>query len=217
MMFRAGPDSPKPKRRIDAEPAGWQSLRDDLHVLALEHGLAWLDLSRRSEVCPHDIHGRSFELWQPLLALAEWVQSHGAAGLLQLVQRHALDSIDAGKDDGIPDADETLLEILTEAVRAGRHVSPGDILTTAKDRDLTTFGKWAPRTVSNRLACYGIKVDKGRQRQYRSVTLADLRRIQAHYGIDLGIDQPHPGASSSASPASPGAGNGRVSGDVRTV
>jgi hypothetical protein len=175
--------------------------------LALEHGPAWLDLSQRSAVCPHGIHGRAFELWQPLLALAEWIESHGAAGLLQLVQDHALGTIDAAKDDAVPDADETLLEILTEAVQARRQPTPGEILNTAKDRDPTTFGKWAPRTVSNRLATYGIKTNKGRQRQYRSVTLADLRRIQAHYGIDLGIGQSDPGAASVASPAPPASTN----------
>ena len=37
-MFRAGPRSQKPRRRIDVEPGRWQALRDDLHALALEHG-----------------------------------------------------------------------------------------------------------------------------------------------------------------------------------
>ncbi len=49
MMFRAGPDFPKPKRRIDADPQVWQGLRDDLHALALEHGATWLALSQRAK------------------------------------------------------------------------------------------------------------------------------------------------------------------------
>jgi hypothetical protein len=81
IMFRAGPDSPKPKRRIDADPTSWQRLRDDLHSLALEHGSVWLKLAQQTEVCPPGISGRAFELWQPLLALAEWIQSHGVEGL----------------------------------------------------------------------------------------------------------------------------------------
>jgi hypothetical protein len=81
IMFRAAPGSDKPRRRIDADPAGWQRLRDDLHALALEHGPTWLDLPTRADVCPA-MSGRDYELWQPLLALAAWIESHGARGLL---------------------------------------------------------------------------------------------------------------------------------------
>jgi hypothetical protein len=190
-MFRAGPDSPKPKRRVTEDSTGWQSLRDDLHLLALEHGATWQELSRRSAVCPAGIHARSFELWQPLLALAEWVESHGAAGLLQIMQRHALDSVANGKDDAIPEADETLLEILADKLRMGHCPTPGEILDRAKELEPVTFDRWAPRTVSSRLKTYGIgarKVD--RRREYRDTTLADLARIQRHYGIELGIAPP---------------------------
>ena len=72
------------RRRIDADPAGWQALRDDLHTLALEHGATWLELADREDVCPA-MTGRDYELWQPLLALASWVESHGAKGLLELM------------------------------------------------------------------------------------------------------------------------------------
>jgi len=75
LMFRAGPDSPKPKRRIDGDPAGWRQLRDDFHALALEYGTVWLDVARRPSVCPRGVDGRAFELWQPLLALASWVEA----------------------------------------------------------------------------------------------------------------------------------------------
>ncbi len=194
----AGPDSAKPQRRIDADPSGWQRLRDDLHALALENGPAWQELGQRSNVCPKGITGRSHELWQPLLALAWWIESHGADGLLSLMQRHAFDSIDTAKDDQIPDANETLLEILTDKLRMGGYPTPGEIHEKAKELDQSTFDRWTPRTVSNRLKSYGIlarKVD--RRREYRDTTLADLHRIQQHYGIDLGL--PRPETSSLAS------------------
>jgi hypothetical protein len=190
-MFRARPDSPKPRRRLDTKPGRWQSLRVDQQVLALEHGLTWLELSRRSGVCPKGIDGRNYELWQPLLALASWVESHGEDGLLSLMQRYALNSIDAAKDDQIPDVDETLLEILTEEIQASQSPTPGEILSKAQLRDPSTFGIWVARTVSNRLRTYGIEARKiDRRREYRDTTLADLRRIQNHYAIDLGIAEP---------------------------
>ena len=84
-MFRAAPNSEKPRRRTDADPKGWQTLRNDLHAVAMEHGPTWLDLAQRTDVCP-TMSGRDYELWQPLLALASWVESKGARGLLKLLQ-----------------------------------------------------------------------------------------------------------------------------------
>jgi hypothetical protein len=190
MMFRAGPDSPKPKRRLDAHPERWQALRDNLHAMALEHRAVWLELSRRKDVCPEGINGRNYELWQPLLALASWVEAHGEFGLLELVQAHALRSIDSAKDDQVPHADETLLEILAGCLKSGNSPTPGEILEKAQDREPTTFGKWTPRTVSNRLKTYGLETRKiDRRRAYRDTNLADLERIARHYAIDLGIFQ----------------------------
>jgi hypothetical protein len=188
-MFRAAPDSPKPKRRIDANPQEWQRLRDDLHALMLENGTAWLDLARRLDVCPDGIDGRAHELWQPLLALAAWIESHGAVGLLDLMRRHALACIDVGKDDQIPEADEMLLELLTEFVRRGQEPTLGEILTKAKERDPTTFERWIARTVSKRLSNYGIQppTKSHGERRYKHVTLDALEHIQRHYGIDLGF------------------------------
>jgi hypothetical protein len=191
LMFRAAPNSPKPKRRIDAELYRWKRLRDDLHTVMLEHGMAFVHLSRLSSVCPTGVDGRAYELWQPILALASWVESHGAAGLLNLMQRHALASNDTGKDDQISDADETLLELLADKIRMGGRPTPGEICAHAKELDRATFDRWTPRTVSNHLKSYGIVAQKvDRRREYRSTTMADLLRIQTNYNIDLGISYP---------------------------
>lgn len=187
-MFRAAPGSEKPRRRIDADKAGWQRLRDDLHALAMEHGSTWLELPNRVEVCP-TMSGRDFELWQPLLALASWVESYGFRGLLGMMQRHALETIDVGKDDQTPDSDETLLRILAEAVRFGERPTPHEILDKAQKAEPVVFKNWYPRTVTGRLKAYGIKTPKksGARREFRDVTTDTLRRIQTAYGIDLDI------------------------------
>src|SRR5262249_25192899 len=97
MMFRAGPDSLKPNRRIDADLHGWQRLRDDQHALALAHGATWLDLAQRASVCPRGMNGRALELWQPLLALAGWIEGQGADGLLALVQEFAIAAVEGAR------------------------------------------------------------------------------------------------------------------------
>jgi hypothetical protein len=202
MMFRAGPDSPKPRRRIDADPAEWWRLRDDLHALALEYGATWPDLAGRTDVCPAGIDGRSYELWQPLLALAGWVQENGADGLLPLMQQHAQATVETAKDDQVPDADEVLLEVMTEFVKCGSQPTPGEILARARDRDASTFDKWIAATVSRRLKTYGIATPKKShgERRYKDVTSQAMLRIQKHYGIDLGITDPHPETSTPIDP-----------------
>jgi hypothetical protein len=191
-MFRAAPGSDKPKRRIDGDPTRWQDLRDQLHALAMEHGPDFLAMSERPDVCPSGIDGRHYELWQPLLALAAWVESHGARGLLGLVQQHALATIDAGRDEQTPDCDETLLRLLTEAVRCGDRPEPGELLKKAQEADAAAFKNWTARGVTSHLKRYGIPTPKksmGR-RVFRDVTIDHLRRVQDAYAIDLDVPEP---------------------------
>jgi hypothetical protein len=189
VMFRAGQDSPKPRRRIDEQPEVWTGLRDDLHVLALENGPAWMELAGRENVCPA-MSGRDFELWQPILGLAAWLDENGADGLLRIMQEHAARSIDLNRDDAVPDADEVLLRLLADAVMAGINaaLTREELLRRAVERDPSVFSKWSGRGVSNTLKRYGIATTKSNgQRTYRDVTPAQLVRVQTSYGVDLGL------------------------------
>jgi len=188
-MFRSANESHKPKLRIDADPAAWQSVRDDLHLLALEHGPQWVELAGRTEVVPPGIGGRSYELWQPLLAIAGWLQEHGADGLLNGMQRYALASVANAKDDAVPEADEVLLELVAEALREHRPPTSGELLASARLRDEVMFKLWHARTVATRLKNYGfpIPAKTNGERRYGEVTSEQLLQIQRRYGIDLGI------------------------------
>jgi len=188
MMFRAPPGSDKPRRRIDADPVGWQLIRDGLHELALENGAMWLDLPTRTGVCPA-MSGRDFELWQPLLALASWIEAAEASGLLGLLQSHALATIDENQDDQTPDTDETLLRILADEIRFGKPPTPGDVLAKAKNGESDSFKNWSAKAVSAHLKRYGLTTNKSHGRKvYGKVTVDDLRRIQTTYAVDLGLD-----------------------------
>ncbi len=187
VMFRAAPTSVKPRRRIDADPARWQTLRDDLHILALSQGATWLELAQRTEVCP-EMSGRQFELWQPLMALAWWFESCGVRHLLRIVQEYAADSNAVAQDDQTPDHDLILLQVLTSFIRAGDMPTPAEILQDAKEKEAELFGRWTSTGVAMALRRYGFHTRKSGDRRYRSVTLADISRVQRHYGIDLGIE-----------------------------
>ncbi len=197
-MLRAEANSPKPRRRIGARAADFARLRDDLHALALDHGQTWLKMAENSDVCPETFGGRDYEKWQPLLAIASWLDEGDAGGVFDVVREFGEQAIEAGQDNYIPDADEQLLRIVAEHVRVGMTATlkAGDILNEARERDPATFGskdkpRYSARGISAHLSRYGIKTIKGRGstgRVYRDVCEADLRRLQRTYGFDLGFD-----------------------------
>ena len=187
IMFRAPPGSEKSKRHIDSDPKLWADLRDDLHALALgPMGLAVQTLSEIKDFCPFS--NRNYELWQPLMALAAWVDEAGERGLLAIIQDYATNLIESSKDDATPDADETLLRILASEIQGGAAPTPGDILKKAKELEPEMFQRWQARGVSNALKRYSLLTNRSNgDRVYGSVTRADLRRVQQSYGVDLGV------------------------------
>ncbi|WP_439628799.1 hypothetical protein [Gemmata sp.] len=202
-MFRADKGSERPKRRLDADPGEWAAARDELHALALEHGRTWVALADRRDVVPDTISGRNYELWQPLLALAAWFQERGVKSLLDVVQAFAKGSVEESRDDAIPDADETVLEVLAEKVRLGLRPTPAEALAACRERDEATFNKWQPNTVSRKLKSYGIPTKKSNGERRYDVCRRALEEIEARYGIDLGFAESEPHASQRAA-ASPG-------------
>lgn len=191
-MFRADAYSDKPRRRLDADPTMWAGLRDDLHSLAVEHGRTWLELADRSDVCPADFGGRSYELWQPILALAWWVEQQGMAGLLELMQEHAAGVVSEMSDEAVSEIDEILLRIVADATFDGSivYLKAKDILEKARIEDAILFKNWTPRGIGSALRRYGLRTRKGTGntgRVYSDVTRFDLEKIARTYGFELGI------------------------------
>lgn len=194
-MFRAEPDSPKPRRRLAEKDAEFRELRNELHALALEHGQTWLQLVNDTDVVPNTFSGRDFELWQPLLAIGSWLEEHGVSGIVEVLTTFAVDNIDHGEEDNLPDADVALLTILAEHVRGGTAstLKAGDILAAACARHPTLFGapdkpRWSPKGISNALRRYGLQTKKGhgsRGRTYQPVTEDQLRAVSRAYGFEL--------------------------------
>ncbi len=187
MMFRARKDSPKPRRRIDAYLSRWQALRADLHAMGLDYGPVLLKLAGRDDVCPA-MSGREYEIWQPLLALAAWVEDCGAAGLLKLMQDYAVAAIEAGREEQTPDCDEALLRGLAGLIQMGRSPIAKEVLAEAVEQEAPMFARWSAKGVANALRRYGIETRKTHgRRAYGHVTVDDLRRVQAAYNMDLGV------------------------------
>lgn len=190
-MFRSPPGSKKPRLRVEADAERWQMLRDALHILAMEHGSEWLDLPGRQDVVP-EMSGRNFELWQPLLAIAAWLEDQGARGLLDLLRRHALLLIESSREASTPPDDEALLQALAQAVGSGIAPKASELLLTVQDADPSLFKTWHARRVAAHLKRYGIESKKTNGSKVFRPSPAELRRVQESYDIDLDLPQPAP-------------------------
>ncbi len=188
IMFRAPRGSPKPRRHIDEDPNRWRLLRADLHAAALEYGPDFLVMARRPDVCPQ-MSGRQYELWQPLLALASWIEQCGEEGLLRPMQDFALASIEAAKDNQTPEREEVLLRALAQKVRLGETPTCKDLLSAARAiASAQMFDGWSEKRVSTVMERYRIRTHKSNGRRvFRDVTEDELREIQTAYVVDLGF------------------------------
>jgi hypothetical protein len=185
-MFRSPPGSKKPRLRVEADAQRWQMLRDALHILAMEHGSEWLAMPARQDVVP-EMSGRNFELWQPLLSIAAWLEDHGAQGLLDLLRRHAMLLIESSREAATPPDDEALLRALARAVGSGIAPTAGELLATVGEAEPSLFHKWSARAVAAHLKRYGLLSRKCNGRHIFDPSPGDLLRVQEAYGIDLDL------------------------------
>ena len=187
IMFRAPRGAGQPRRRIDRHTDRWLSLRADLHALALDNGAALLALPEREDVCPQ-MSGRQYELWQPILSLAAWVEESGADGLLATMQDFALESVEASKTDQMPDCDEILLKALVGMRKMGEQPTAKEVLAKACEDDPKTFESWGAKGAATALKRYGIQTVKSQgRRHYGRVSVDALRQVQTTYGFELGL------------------------------
>lgn len=191
LMVRADAKSPKSRKRIDVDERRWIELRDDLHALAVGPlGQNALTLASSEAVC--SFSNRHFELWQPLLAIASFVEHHSGGTLEDLtkdVENFARLTIADSQEDQTPTGDEILLRILADKVRGGQSPTPGEILSEAQHGpESELFNRWSPRGVSSRLKRYGFRVHRGgERREYSDITVDSLEAVQQRHGIDLGF------------------------------
>ena len=194
---RAAKDSPKPKRSM--ESTDWQSLRDDLHVLAIENGDAWIEAAKRRDI-GGKLNGRDFEVWQPLLSIAAFFEHAGVDDLLELMESTAMQSMKDSEDLKTPEVDECILSILSQSVRDGIEIKGRDghlhrvyqptsaeILEACQQRASSLFRNHSPHGIGHRLRAYGLAITKsGSRREYRTDP-DTLRAIQERYSVDLGF------------------------------
>ena len=184
-MFRCPNGSEKPRRRIRPADPIWQGLRDRLHHLALEAGPQWIAMADDAGVCPEWIGGRDFEKWQPILAIAKWIEAEGIEGLHDLLLDHVTAVLEGDPGVAVPDVDAILLRTLARKVRWGESPTAGDILKTALEEEPNGFTRWTAHAVGRHLRQYGLQTTKTNGRWVYRPDEAQLAEIELAYGIEL--------------------------------
>jgi hypothetical protein len=207
-MFRAPPGSPKPRRRIDADPARWVRLRDALYQLTLGAlGGAALALAERADCCP--LGGRQYELWQPVLAMAAWIDElrHQRAGrgitpgaepapapepapepLHPRVLEYARRLCDRAAEGLLPEEDFLLLWTLTDRALRSIHPTCKMILDVARRADPDAMRGVSARRVAEILKRYGLQTARSHGKSIYKDVLDQLRTVESRYGVDLNTD-----------------------------
>jgi hypothetical protein len=199
-MFRSPPGSDKPRRRVDADPTRWPRLRDALHAATLGPlGKAAVELADAADLCP--LGGRQYELWQPLLALAAWVDCERSLRRTRAVAargaepwteplhprllEYARKLCEAGSEALLPEEDFLLLWTLTDSVVRGREPTCKAILEASRRADADALRGISARRVAEILKRYGLTTDRCHGRRMYRTSLAQLRKIESRYGVDL--------------------------------
>lgn len=186
-MFRSHPSSLKPKRKIDEKPQRWDQLRDDLHCLALgEMGHAAPTLALLDDVC--SLGGRNYEIWQPILALAQLVDPENRTELTGKIEAWAAQIVASSQEEFIPEEDQVLMWVLTREMRDGKEARCKQLLDTAKIMESSLFKNWSPQKVAASLKKYGLKLVRKRAGRFFPVNLEQMKRIEQSYGLDLNSD-----------------------------
>lgn len=188
MMFRAGKNSPVPRRRIDPLASTWRDLRDDLHCVALTCGARLTAMAGWQPGCER-LNGRNLELWLPILAIATLIEDAGLQGLVAEVEQHAIKSMESAHEDAIPELDEVLLRSLRRMLGDKPWgITPGALLEAVVAEEPSLCPRYTPRGISTILTRYGIKTERTGGKRLLRVDDHQWRAIEASYGVDLTAD-----------------------------
>jgi hypothetical protein len=188
-MFRCPENCEKPRLRVETDRARWALVRDSLHAMAMNYGDAWLSLPGRENVCP-EMSGRHYEIWQPVLAIAEWLEGHGAGNLLSVLREFALRSIDSTREATTPAEDEVLLQALAHLVANKCHPTAKEVLHAAAQQEPFLLKHWHARRAATHLSRYGFRTRGSHGRRVYDPSADDFRRVQDSYRIDFGLPRP---------------------------
>ncbi|MGH2271269.1 hypothetical protein ACQ9LF_05665 [Anaerohalosphaeraceae bacterium U12dextr] len=184
MMFRSPKDSPINRRRIHEKAEVFARLRDDLHAMSLCYAQRIIKQSQYRPEC-QNFNGRDYEIWQPILALADMLEQDGASGLVQIVEEFAVKTMESNEEI-IPETDEILLRLLQEEMDSGSFgIAPNQLLEKAREKEPSLFNKYSARGISSILNRYNLKSQKSNGKRVYRPSQQELETVCQLYGVEL--------------------------------
>jgi hypothetical protein len=179
--------SDKCRLSVSADAENWRKLRDDLHRIALAYGSEWLAMAKKPQT-PDDFAARVYQLWNPLLTLAAWLERHGLAGACHRLTEHARRVQNLFVEDQFPFIDEMVLRALAHLTQdhTQRDIRCTDILDECRKAEPYAFRSVTARRISSVLHYYGIKTRQGHRKYYpKEDAIRELKLLEERYGIVL--------------------------------
>ena len=195
-MLRCDNQSEKADGKPDAveHQEFWQSLRDRLYRVWLDHGHVLRVLPTAEQVSPPKLQAREREVWLPLFQMAKSLEGLGVGGgLLQSLQQYACDPervSDEATGDGLEEYEYQVLKAFADLHPGGYEVTeafptPPEVLARVQDNNPGQYGILKVKTVAMTLSRYHIKSHRLNKKRIRHCTIEHLNSLEQRYDVKL--------------------------------
>jgi len=176
-------------KELRPENPVWRRVKDKLYAFALTH---WKEVRELAETDwgEEEFIGRTKELWNPILAMAAFLERHGIGPLLERMKAYAKEKEEQRiLDERVENVDMLVLRYLVKRVERGGWYALTDLIEGLKEEyGLTGKERWLrARGMGRRLNRLGVL--KKRLRKGRTEYFLDperVRKMGERYDVDVG-------------------------------
>lgn len=177
------------RRPLDAktlEPIDTTDLRDDIHSMALAHVFDIVDQISTPQL---DAVNRDLDVWNPIVAIANWIESKGLSGFKDRVLAYRDYLLEQQDEDEDERRAIDILTVFLELVKTGQNrVTITTVLQYLENRFGDRWRGWNPREVGQHVTSLGFTAKRsGGKRLYRLVE-SQIRKTADSRGLPLPQD-----------------------------
>ena len=172
----------------------WQSLRDRLYRVWLDHGHSLRVLPTAEQVSPPSLQAREREVWLPLFQMAEILEGLGVGGgLLQSLKDYACNPervSDEATAEGLEEYEYQILKAFADLHPGSYDITeafptPPEVLARIQENNPGQYGILKVKTVAMTLSRYHIKTHRLNKKRIRHCTIEHLNALEQRYDVKL--------------------------------